>query len=189
MTLEEIKTAVNEGKTVHWSNEGYTVITDKRGQYLIKHINGSAIGLTWMDGKTLNGDEDQFYTVPAKPEKIEPPAGYRYAYGSLEKLPEEITAPLLWETETETEEEAEKYAAENCPHVTEWVALSPDRYPINDKTYETASAALKALKTWCKGFREQKGYRDGRGQFIPYADLYEECNIEPARYEDEDNDE
>jgi len=60
MTLDEIKTAIDDGKTVHWSNNGYNVI--KTGdQYIIKHITGNAIGLTWLDGVTLNGKESDFY--------------------------------------------------------------------------------------------------------------------------------
>jgi len=60
MTLDEIKTAVDAGKTVHWSNNGYRVV--KTGdQYLIKHTTGNAIGLTWLDGVTLNGKESDFY--------------------------------------------------------------------------------------------------------------------------------
>jgi hypothetical protein len=61
MNLNEIKQAIADGKTVHWSNEGYTVILDSVPQYLIRHSNGSCIGLTWADGVTLNGREDQFY--------------------------------------------------------------------------------------------------------------------------------
>jgi hypothetical protein len=61
MTVQEIKTAVDNGKTVHWSNELYTVIKDKIGQYLIVCTNGYCIGLTWMDNTTLNGKEQDFY--------------------------------------------------------------------------------------------------------------------------------
>lgn len=62
MTLEEIKDAIEEGKTVHWSNDGYTVVKDSSGQYLIKYRNGYCIGLTWRDGVTLKGKESDFYT-------------------------------------------------------------------------------------------------------------------------------
>lgn len=60
MTLQEIKDAINEGKSVHWVNEGYTVIKGKH-EYLISHARGHCIGLTWADGKTLNGKEEDFY--------------------------------------------------------------------------------------------------------------------------------
>lgn len=56
MNLQEIKAAVAAGKVVHWSNEGYTVKGD-----LIVHHSGNAIGLTWVDGVTLNGKECDFF--------------------------------------------------------------------------------------------------------------------------------
>lgn len=62
MTLFEIKAAVDSGRTVHWASDLYTVVHDDKGRWLIVcTANGSAIGLTWRDGTTLNGDESQFY--------------------------------------------------------------------------------------------------------------------------------
>ena len=62
MTLEEIKTAVDAGNRVHWSNAGYVVTRDRLGQYLITFTrNGSAIGLTNRDGTRLNGKPDEFF--------------------------------------------------------------------------------------------------------------------------------
>lgn len=62
MTLQEIKTAVDAGKTVHWANTGYTVIKDVYGDYLIVfHHNQSTIGLTWQDGVTMNGKPEDFF--------------------------------------------------------------------------------------------------------------------------------
>lgn len=60
MTLDEIKTAIEAGRTVHWSNSGYSVIKS-HDQYLIRHTNGHCIGLTWADNTTLNGKEADFY--------------------------------------------------------------------------------------------------------------------------------
>jgi hypothetical protein len=60
MTLDEIKAAVEAGKTVHWSNEGYTVIKDSLGQWLIVHKD-MTIGLTWRDGVTMNGEPEEFF--------------------------------------------------------------------------------------------------------------------------------
>ena len=58
MTLQEIKTALDSGKTVHWLSDNYIVT----GDLLIKCVsNGHCIGLTWMDGVTLNGKECDFY--------------------------------------------------------------------------------------------------------------------------------
>lgn len=63
MSLAEIKAALAAGRRVFWCNPGYEVIKDKVGQYLIKcHMNGSCIGLTHLDGATLNGEESEFFT-------------------------------------------------------------------------------------------------------------------------------
>ncbi len=62
MTLAEIKEAIAQGKKVHWSNHAYDVIKDRIGQYLIIcNLNESCIGLTWKDGKTMNGKEEDFF--------------------------------------------------------------------------------------------------------------------------------
>jgi hypothetical protein len=55
MTLQEIKTAVDQGKTVCWINSAYNVIKDSIGQYfIICNLNDYCVGLTWDDGTTLN---------------------------------------------------------------------------------------------------------------------------------------
>ncbi len=65
MTLQEIKTAIEEGKKVHWSNSLYDVIRDNIGQYLIIcSSNKYCIGLTHTDGTTMNGNEEDFYIEP-----------------------------------------------------------------------------------------------------------------------------
>lgn len=61
MTLQEIKDAIASGQTVHWGNKSYTVIKDNIGQYLIQHTGWHCIGLTWQDGTTLNGKEEDFF--------------------------------------------------------------------------------------------------------------------------------
>lgn len=64
MTLNEIKHAVEAGHTVHWKNPGYRVIKDQSGQWLIQYGQGSRawwIGLTYLDGVTMNGEEADFY--------------------------------------------------------------------------------------------------------------------------------
>jgi hypothetical protein len=63
MTLDEIKQAVDAGKTVHWSNAGYTVIKDRNGAYFIRFHDGNSIGLTWQDGVTLNGKPEEFFVA------------------------------------------------------------------------------------------------------------------------------
>jgi hypothetical protein len=62
MNLEQIKQAIAQGYPVHWSSTAYDVIIDNVGQYLIRcNLNDSCIGLTWRDGVTMNGDEDEFF--------------------------------------------------------------------------------------------------------------------------------
>ena len=62
MNITEIKAAIDAGKSVHWSNEGYVVRKDTLGQYLIVFkANGSAIGLTDRSGGRLNGQEEAFF--------------------------------------------------------------------------------------------------------------------------------
>lgn len=61
MTLDEIKTAVNAGKTVHWSNGLYRVIRAGKDYQIVCEQNGHAIGLTWQDGETMNGSPSEFY--------------------------------------------------------------------------------------------------------------------------------
>lgn len=62
MNITEIKTAVDAGTSVHWSNEGYVVRKDRLEQYLIVfEPGGSAIGLTNRSGGQLNGQEEDFF--------------------------------------------------------------------------------------------------------------------------------
>ena len=63
MNAQEIKAAVDAGRTVHYVNEGSTVIKDRLGRYLIESSSGHCIGLTWLDGSTLNGGAHDFYVV------------------------------------------------------------------------------------------------------------------------------
>ena len=66
MNIKEIKTLVNKGYKVHWSNENYQVIKGKNGKFLIHSIsNDHYIGLHGLEGteyeNVLNGKEDDFY--------------------------------------------------------------------------------------------------------------------------------
>ena len=64
MKLQEIKQAIEEGKTVCCQNDAYRVIKDSKNQYLIKCVlNNYCIGLTWADDVTLNGKEEDFYIL------------------------------------------------------------------------------------------------------------------------------
>jgi hypothetical protein len=65
MELAEIKTAVLAGETVHWASSAYVVThagdDADRGFCIVCTFNDSAIGLTWRDGVTMNGDVEDFY--------------------------------------------------------------------------------------------------------------------------------
>ena len=63
MNLESIKFSVENLKyKVFWKNKNYQVKKDSIGQWLIvSKCNGHCIGLTWKDGKTLNGKESDFF--------------------------------------------------------------------------------------------------------------------------------
>ena len=62
LTLAEIKRAVDAGKTVHWTNKLYTVEKWGDDHYaIVCSYHDSAIGLTWKDGKTMNGRPSEFY--------------------------------------------------------------------------------------------------------------------------------
>ena len=63
MTLAEILRAVEEGLPVHWQSPGYLVERPAgRGACVIRsHSTGHCIGLTWADGRTLNGKEEEFF--------------------------------------------------------------------------------------------------------------------------------
>ena len=71
MNLTEIKAAIAEGKKVYWSNEGYEVIRDNIGQWLIHcNINDTYIGLTHRDNVTMNcNHEGEFFMLRPDPIK------------------------------------------------------------------------------------------------------------------------
>lgn len=50
MTLSDVKAAVDAGQPVRWANDGYHVIRDNLGQYLVTYpANGFCVGLTDQD--------------------------------------------------------------------------------------------------------------------------------------------
>ena len=62
MTLEEIKSAVENGKSVYWATTSYKVVKDNIGQWLVVcNLNDYCFGLTWQDGNTLNGKPEEFF--------------------------------------------------------------------------------------------------------------------------------
>ena len=72
MTLDEIKSAVDAGKLVHWKNPAYVVIKDCIGQYLLTcRLNNDCIGLTHRDGVTLNGKPEDFFVANVLPTTLD----------------------------------------------------------------------------------------------------------------------
>jgi hypothetical protein len=72
MNLNQIKTAVRSGKTVHVGNAAYSVnlhvFPDGSEQWNILHSGGSCIGLTHQDGVTLNAPAGDFrVAAPVRP--------------------------------------------------------------------------------------------------------------------------
>ena len=68
---QEIRDAVDAGHTVCWSHDGYRVIKDNAGQYLVHCLgNNHCVGLTWQDNVTLNGKLEDFF-IRQKYYKIE----------------------------------------------------------------------------------------------------------------------
>jgi len=61
MTLTEIKQAVDTGKKVYWKTLRYDVVKSKDDYSIVCESTGSYIGLTWTDGVTLNGKEEDFF--------------------------------------------------------------------------------------------------------------------------------
>ena len=65
MKLQEIKQAVNDGKTVCWKSEIYVVEREGTEDYYQIHCttNDNYMGLTWLDGKTMNGEPEEFFIL------------------------------------------------------------------------------------------------------------------------------
>jgi hypothetical protein len=65
-TIEEIKEAVNQGKTVYAESSLYQVIKDRLNQYMIKcTINGNCVGLHGIPGTPYENrlNMDNFFTI------------------------------------------------------------------------------------------------------------------------------
>ena len=64
MTLQEILQALQNNKIVHWSSDLYAVSGsgyDAQKCNVVFLPTNNMIGLTWLDGVTLNGEEKDFY--------------------------------------------------------------------------------------------------------------------------------
>lgn len=74
MTLDEIKTAVRAGQQVCWSNRAYDVklyIKPDGEEHWVIHcnLNDYIIGLTWLDGVTMNGKPEDFFIYTPDPNR------------------------------------------------------------------------------------------------------------------------
>jgi hypothetical protein len=67
MTLSEIKEAVDAGSKVYYKNESYVVEKDRGGYDIVSLGTGHRIGLVWMDGMTMNGEEEDFFVKVPDP--------------------------------------------------------------------------------------------------------------------------
>ena len=91
MTLQEIKTAVDSGRRVCWSNPGYEVVHDDCDQWLIRCVgNGGCVGLTKTDGVTMNEKEVSFFVDErAEPEPL------RTLLGEAQRLLQKVRIEIL----------------------------------------------------------------------------------------------
>lgn len=73
MTLEEIKSAVNAGKTVHWATYSYEVVKGSGPAvgrwFVVCTDNDYTIGLTHRDEVTMNGKPEQFFINQYLPDR------------------------------------------------------------------------------------------------------------------------
>ncbi|RLF43818.1 MAG: hypothetical protein DRN17_05630 [Thermoplasmata archaeon] len=61
MTINEIQTATDAGKIVCWRTSLFVVTKNSQGYEVVCLSTGSTMGLLWMDGITLNGNEEDFF--------------------------------------------------------------------------------------------------------------------------------
>ena len=80
MTLEEIKAAVLAGHTVCHHNPAYEVRHHDGDFSIVCTFNGYSIGLTWLDGVTMNGKPEEFYIHKrADVQALDAPPSYIYS--------------------------------------------------------------------------------------------------------------
>ena len=99
MTLEEIKAAIEAGKTVYWKQDNYPVKKCENNDYVIVcTLNDHTIGLTWRGGKTLNGKEEDFYTRGSRIHSRHAisPDGELYWQGKYDRSMKTIREKYAW---------------------------------------------------------------------------------------------
>lgn len=114
MTLNEIKTAVYAGQRVYWADKGHEVVHDNVGQWLIRCVDGNDCftGLTWTDGKTLNGKPEEFFTDD--PKKSVKEILRETAKALRDNGHGCVTTPLFWDCECATDSRMVSWSDE-CP--------------------------------------------------------------------------
>ena len=66
MTLEQIKAAVESGKSVYYKSLSYQVKKSKSGRFdIVCEFNDFRMGLTWSNGRTVNGKPEDFFCLPS----------------------------------------------------------------------------------------------------------------------------
>lgn len=63
MNLQEIKSAIAAGNTVCWKNPMYVVRKNGNLYDVECTANGDSVGLTWIDGVTMEGKEEDFFVM------------------------------------------------------------------------------------------------------------------------------
>jgi len=112
MTLAQIKMAIAKGQKVYWSNYSYEVVKDNLSKYLIRcKGNNHCVGLTWLDGVTMNGDESDFFTEEAILDAMAPVACIKMGTSEwkdtyyIRKVDDTHFMMKLWNSDSEPTEE------------------------------------------------------------------------------------
>jgi hypothetical protein len=133
MTLGQIKMAIAKGQKVYWSDYSYEVVKDNLSKYLIKcKANNHCIGLTWLDGVTMNGEESDFFTEEAILASMTPVACIKMGTTKwmdtyyIRKVDDSHFMMKLWNTDSEPTEE--DISTGTAYHVGEFIGEFPTYY-------------------------------------------------------------
>lgn len=70
MNIQQIKYNVTKGKVVHYQTDDYVVKKVKQRWCIVHSETEASIPLTWSDGVTLVGDEQDFYIEQTELERL-----------------------------------------------------------------------------------------------------------------------
>ncbi len=107
MNVTEIKEAVDTNKTVYYKSKEYTVVKNRGDYDILCSLNNHRVGLTWMDGVTLNGKEESFFTKEGSRIAV---VKYMYKDGDNFKFPRETSFSIKEALVSNTEEAIIRYA-------------------------------------------------------------------------------